>query len=637
MCGICGKINLGGTGKIDEREIRSMMEAMSHRGPDQEGLYVDEVAGLGHMRLSIIDLSSGQQPISNEDGSIWIVFNGEIYNFQALRADLEQKGHAFKTRTDTEVIIHCYEEYGYAFLDKLRGMFAFAIWDARARRLVLARDRVGIKPLYYAQVAGAFLFASEIKALLRDKSVKRELNPDALRRFLSFYYTPGEQTLFDGITKLPPGHFLVMEEGRYEVRRYWDILDFYRNKRDSGADFESELSAILEETVRLHMISDVPVGVLLSGGVDSTGLLSYAVAGSEWEIKAFTIGFEGEQFEDERYYARLAARQYGLEHHELTISKSQFFDFFPKFVWYMEEPVCEPPAIALYYVSKLAREYVTVLISGEGGDEAFAGYPNYRNLVFFEKAKKLFGGADGWKNHLAQKLLSRFDLHKLNKYVDLLDLPLEEYYYSKSANPRNFFNKNAPALYDVDFQSRFSKNCPQVIMDELVSKGSDLNWLDKMLYIDLNTWLPDDLLIKADKMTMANSLELRVPLLDHKVLEFAASLPANMKVNGGTTKYLLKKVLAPNVPGEIINRKKAGFPVPYDRWLKDECREEVFDLLLDRRSLERGYFDKNFVRNFLEKEYSSSQSSPKEIFSLMCLEIWHRIFVDDPGMDVSMI
>ena len=634
MCGICGKVNLGRTRKIDEREIRSMMEAMDHRGPDQEGLFIDEFAGVGHRRLSIIDLSSGQQPISNEDGSIWIVFNGEIYNFQQLRADLESKGHLFNTKTDTEVIIHCYEEYGYDFLEKLRGMFAFALWDMPKQRLLVARDRVGIKPLYYVMGTGVFAFASEIKALLTDKNIKRELNPTALYRFLSFYYTPGDQTLFDRIRKLPPGHFLVAENGRYEVRRYWDILSAYTREKATG-DLEGELDRLLDETVRLHMISDVPVGFLLSGGVDSTGLLSYAVAGSEWKIKTFTIGFEGERFADERSYAELAARQYGLEHYTMTISASQFMDFLPKFVWYMEEPVCEPPAIALYFISKLAKEQVTVLISGEGGDEAFAGYPNYRNLGLLEKFKKVLGKPHNWRTSLAKLALSHTPLSRVSKYANLLDLPLESYYYSRTSSPYNFFNRNSRSLFSESYGRELSPNCTESIIEELMSKCNGLGALEKMLYIDLNTWLPDDLLIKADKITMANSLELRVPLLDHKVLEFAASLPANTKLNGLTTKHILKKVLAPRVPKEIINRKKTGFPVPYDRWLKNEFRKEALDILLDRRTLDRGYFDKKFMRNFVEKEYSSNQSNPKEIFSLICLEMWHRIFIDQPAMSCS--
>jgi asparagine synthase (glutamine-hydrolysing) len=635
MCGICGKIIFKKTRKIDEREIRSMMLAMDHRGPDQEGLFIDEFAGIGHRRLSIIDLSSGRQPISNEDGSIWIVFNGEIYNFQQLRADLEGKGHLFGTKTDTEVIIHCYEEYGYAFLEKLRGMFAFALWDIRKQRLVLARDRVGIKPLYYTLGADIFAFASEIKALLTDKNVKRELNPTALYRFLSFYYTPGDQTLFDGIKKLPPGHFLVMENGGCEVRKYWDILSSYTREKATG-DLKGELDRLLDETVRLHMISDVPVGFLLSGGVDSTGLLSYAVAGSEWKIKTFTIGFEGEKFADERYYAGLAAKRYGLEHYTMTISASQFMDFLPKFVWYMEEPVCEPPAIALYFISKLAKEQVTVLISGEGGDEAFAGYPNYRNLGLLEGFKNLLGKPDSSRTMLAKLALSYIPLPRVNKYAKLLDLPLESYYYSRTSSPHSFFNRNSRSLFSESFGRDLSPNCIDGIIEELMSRCNGLSTLEKMLYVDLNTWLPDDLLIKADKITMANSLELRVPLLDHKVLEFAASLPDSAKLNGITTKHILKKVLAPRVSKEIINRKKTGFPVPYDRWLKNEFRNDVLDILLDRRTLERGYFDKNFIRNFVEKEYSSKQSSPKEIFSLICLEMWQRIFIDQPGMSCTV-
>lgn len=626
MCGICGRVNFRSKRPVEEREITSMMEAIAHRGPDQRGLYLSQAAGLGHLRLSIIDLESGRQPISNEDGTLWIVFNGEIYNFRELRLELEKKGHSFKTNTDTEVIIHCYEQYGLSAIEKLRGMFSFAIWDDRAKTLLLVRDRVGIKPLYYYLDSNCLVFASEIKALLADQRLPRRVNANALVTFLSYYYVPGSETLFDGIKKLPPGHFLQIKDGNCEIRRYWDIVEFYQPKRKSTDDLEAELDEILSESVRLHMISDVPVGFLLSGGVDSTGLLSYAIGGSQ-DIMGFTVGFDDKDFADERYYAGLAAKQYGLEHHKITISPSQFLDFIPQFIRHMEEPVCEPPAIALFFVSQLAREHVTVLISGEGGDEAFAGYQNYRNLALFELAKKLVGKKESFAFKIASNILLKSGCSRIRPYADLLNLPLESYYYSRSSNPFKFFNKNASELYTEGLYELITSNQHKNSLDSIIGKTNRLGTLDTMLYIDLMTWLPDDLLIKADKMTMANSLELRVPLLDHKLLEFAASLPPDRKVWGWRTKHILKKVLAPKIPAEIINRGKTGFPVPYAAWMKNDGFNYVHGILTEKRTLDRGYFNKNFLLSFLDdpKFYSSH---PKEVFSLLVLEMWHRVFLD---------
>jgi len=359
-----------------------MADSMRHRGPDDEGYYISGQIGLGHRRLSIIDLNRGKQPISNEDDTIWIVFNGEIYNYQALRESLSEKGHKFKTDTDTEVIVHAYEEFGENCVARLRGMFAFAIWDQRSKTLLVARDRVGIKPLYYFLNDDQIIFASEMKAILLDNSVPRNIDPQIIDRFLTYYYVPGEETMLRGIRKLSPGHYLIARDGKIQVRQYWD-LDFSQvNGHRSLKQASQELLEILKESVRLHMISDVPVGILLSGGVDSTALLSLSVHETDKELSTFTIGFEGHDFADERPYARLAAKRFGTQHYDMTMSAQDFLAFLPRYVWHMEEPVCEPPAVALYYVSKLASEHVKVLISGEGGDEAFAGYPNYRNGVW---------------------------------------------------------------------------------------------------------------------------------------------------------------------------------------------------------------------------------------------------------------
>src|SRR3981081_2137032 len=397
MCGICGKLNFDRDNRVSQQLLKAMADSIAHRGPDDDGYYLSGQVGLGFRRLSIIDLAGGHQPLSNEDETVWIVFNGEIYNYQELREDLLKKGHVFRTKADTEVIVHLYEEYGEAGIQSLRGMFAFAIWDQKQQKLLLARDRVGIKPLYYAVTSQSVVFASEMKAILVDPQIKREILPSTVDRFLTFGYVPGEETLLKGIYKLPPASFMVVKNGETEIKQYWDL--HFSASSVALKDAEEQLLEILEESVRLHMIADVPVGFLLSGGVDSTAMLSLASRKTDLPISSDTVGFANSGFADERPFARLAAKKYGSEHHEISISSKEFADFLPKYVWHMEEPVCEPPAVALYYVSKLARNHVKVLLSGEGGDEAFAGYDNYRSIVWLERLKQLwpaFNSSASW-------------------------------------------------------------------------------------------------------------------------------------------------------------------------------------------------------------------------------------------------
>jgi asparagine synthase (glutamine-hydrolysing) len=625
VCGICGKLNFDREARISPALIKAMADAIRHRGPDDEGYFVSGPIGLGFRRLSIIDLATGHQPISNEDGSVWIVFNGEIYNYQELREFLLSKGHVFSTQTDTEVIVHLYEELGEACVEKLRGMFGFAIWDERQKLLFLARDRVGIKPLYYCLSRNSIVFGSEIKAILADPDVTPEVIPGMIDRFLTFCYVPGEETLFKNIFKLAPGSCMVVRDGSARIRQYWD-LDF--STRDiSLGEAEAEVVRLLDESSRLHMISDVPVGFLLSGGVDSTAMLGFARENTNRPLSSFTVGFSDPGVIDERPFANLAARRYGTDHHEMTISSKDFADFLPSYVWHMEEPVFEPPAVALYYVARLAKDYVKVLISGEGGDEAFGGYQTYRNLVWLERLKSILGRANGTLSGCLLGLNRIFRSGRLAKYAPLLALPLESYYYSRVSNPFQFFNQHSTELYTKDFARCVSKEYSTSVVKKYLDNRSIKGKLNKMLYVDTKTWLPDDLLLKADKMTMANSIELRVPLLDHKVLEFAASLPPNQKVHGFTTKYILKKSLQERVPREILDRKKTGFPVPYNSWLRTDLRDWLCGILLDRQTLARGYFQKTTIEKLLSENLRSG-GRPKELFSLAMLELWHRCFLE---------
>ena len=636
MCAICGKLQYANEARVDAALIQRMTDAMAHRGPDGQGQYVSGPVGLGHRRLSIIDLSTGAQPLANEDETVWIVFNGEIYNYQDLRASLLSQGHRFKTASDTEVIVHLYEEYGTGCLDRLRGMFAFAIWDANQRRLFVARDRVGIKPLYYCDTGKSFVFASEIKALLLDPEVKREVNLPAVDCFLTHLFLPGEQTLFKNIKKLEPGRYALIDAKTSSINRpYWDLEFRPTAEHKTLDDAAAALSEMLSEAVRLHMISDVPVGILLSGGVDSTGVLSYAAKLTDKEIQTFTVGFEGEQFADERPYARLAAKRFGTRHYDITMTAEDFRDFLPRYVWHMEEPVCEPPAIALYYVSKLARQHVTVLLSGEGGDEAFGGYSNYRNLLMLEALKAGLGPFCGVAGGALAAAGSLTGSGRAAKYAPLLTTPLADYYFSRTASPFSFFNRSKRSLYTEDFSAQLDSGAePAEVIRKLFGRVAGKDLLSQMLYIDTKTWLPDDLLIKADKMTMANSLELRVPLLDHKLLEFAATLPPAFKVHRLSTKRVLKRAFNGGIPREIIERKKTGFPVPYGRWLSRELAGYVSDTLTSGRAVSRGLLKPQAVAALLE-ESSANGRLTKEVFSLLVLELWHQQFADaipEPGI-----
>jgi asparagine synthase (glutamine-hydrolysing) len=623
VCGICGKLSFDRDRQVSPDLVKSMADMIQHRGPDDEGFYVSGPVGLGFRRLSIIDLQTGHQPLSNEDGTVWIVFNGEIYNYKELRAFLESKGHVFKTHTDTEVIVHLYEEMGEKCVGKLRGMFAFAIWDGRNEALFIARDRVGIKPLYYWLSDRCLVFASEIKSLLVDPEVKAELAPEMIDRFLTFYYVPGEETLLRNIFKLAPGSYMFVRNGKAEIKQYWD-LEFVPRER-SLEDAESELLSLLDECVRMHMVSDVPVGFLLSGGVDSTAMLGMAVGKTDHRLSSFTLGFSEPGLADERPYARLAAKTYDSDHHEMTITAQEFADFVPKFAWYMEEPVCEPQAIALYYVTRLAKNYVKVLISGEGGDEAFAGYPIYRNVVWMERLKRALGPFSGVLSSIMSIANKRLRSPRISKYAPLFGMPFPSYFYSRTSGPSRFFNLHTEELYTSDFfrhvDRNLSKHAVQRYMD-----GNAKSVVNTMLYADTKSSLPDDLLLKADKMTMANSVELRVPFLDHKFLEFAAALPDTMKVHGLTTKYVAKTALKNRVPHEILHRKKVGFPVPYERWMRTDLKDWVRDILLDSKTVSRGYFNRSCIEQLIDEDLRL-HNHPKEILSLVSLELWHRAFL----------
>jgi asparagine synthase (glutamine-hydrolysing) len=628
MCGICGKCFLtDDLRQVGRGSLEGMMTSMHHRGPDEQGMYFFKNVGLGHKRLRIIDLTSGAQPLSNEDNTVWVVYNGEIYNYLQLRQLLLGKGHQFRTMSDTEVIVHLYEEFGEGLVSELHGMFSFALWDQKTGFLMLARDRVGIKPMYYCRTKDALLFASEIKAILSDPMVIREIDPHTVDSFLRFGYVPGERTIFRNIQKLRPGHYLTVSGGEVKTKEYWDLKSSDIRKDQRIDESAEELDELLGKTVRNHIISDVPVGILLSGGIDSTAVLSYAAENGSTTLSTFTIGFDEYGGMDERLSARAAASKFGTKHFERTFSAQDFAECLPKYVWHMEEPVCEPPAIAVYFITKLAKEHVTVLLSGEGGDEAFAGYKNYRNLVWLERLKAALGPLMPPFAQICKMAADIAGSQKLARFAAYGSLAPEQYYYSRTSNPLGFFNRSRDSMYSAQFAAQLQEQTDEWFSGSMLQNLSQSQFLQKLLYIDTKTWLPDDLLVKADKMSMANSVELRVPFLDHHVLEFAASLPARHKLHGFETKYVLKRALSARVPKQTLKRPKTGFPVPYDRWMRTELKGFTWDILTDPATLRRGYFQQDAVERLL-RQNALDGSYSKEVFSLVVLELWHRAFAD---------
>jgi len=636
MCGIAGILRFDRAARVEPGPLRAMADALAHRGPDDEGQFIDGNVGLAHRRLSIIDLEGGQQPLFNEDRSVVVVFNGEIYNYADLTADLAAHGHVFATRSDTETIVHSYDERGERCVEDFRGMFAFALWDRRRRRLLLARDRLGIKPLYYFMGPGLLAFASEIKALLEHPEVPREVDPESLDLYLSLRYVPGPRTLFRGIRKLPPGHTLVWDERGLRVREYWDLAGHVgpENRPDDpgdGREPRRRFAELLEESVRLRLNSEVPLGVFLSGGLDSTTVLAMMRKISPGgRLRTFSVGYESSSGEEEQAnefdYARLAAESFGAEHNELKLRDTDFRDFLPDLVWHLDEPVADPACVPLYFISRLAREEITVVLSGEGADEILAGYGIYRRMLALERMHRLGGRLVGFAASAAAAAGAPGE--RLRHALRLAALPLAVRYRGVS---RGFLPEAKARLLGRGDAESNGGAAGDELLDEVFGRHfaavAGAPALDQMLYADLKTWLPDDLLVKADKMTMANSQELRVPFLDHRLVELAASLPPQCKLRRGTGKALLRDAVAGLVPPAIVERTKRGFPVPTAallRRLGDFSRE----LLLGRDAACRSWFDPAAVERLLAEHESGAARRDQEIWSLLVFELWHGVFVD---------
>jgi asparagine synthase (glutamine-hydrolysing) len=626
MCGICGIVNFVESDPVDRVAIERMTEALAHRGPDDAGYFLKGRVGLGHRRLSIIDLSGGKQPIFNEDRSAVIVFNGEIYNHRDLATALAAAGHTFKTRSDTETILHAYEQYGDDCVDRLRGMFGFAIWDGRKRRLLLARDRLGVKPVYYYRNSHFLAFASEIKSLLEIASVPREVNPEAFDMYLSLRYVPGPQTMFKNIFRLQPGHILVADDSGVRTKKYWDIdySDPDPEPRSPECLLE-QFRELLEESVRLRLLSEVPLGVFLSGGLDSSAILatmSKIVGGDR--VKTFSVGYEASGAEEEKAnefdYARLAADAFASEHHEYRLDAKNFAEFVPDLVSYLDEPLADPSCIPLYFISKLAREHITVVLSGEGADEILAGYGIYGRMLALDRIYAGSGALGGLAPWIARLTPSE----RLRHYVRMCGQPLETRYRGVS---RGFSAEGKLRLVGKDRMDRSEQRLREIFGGyfKTVEKASPL---DRMLYVDAKVWLPDDILIKADKMTMANALELRVPFLDHKLVEFAATLPNASKIHGNCGKKLLRSAMRGILPEAIIDRPKKGFPIPIGSWLRTSLRQFTRDNLLARDSACACYVDRDETSRLVEEHERGRADRSQEIWTLLVFEFWHRHFIE---------
>jgi asparagine synthase (glutamine-hydrolysing) len=627
MCGITGYVNANGRA-ADRSVLERMNRAIIHRGPDEDGFYVNENVGLAMRRLSIIDLAGGQQPIYNADRTKWLIFNGEIYNYQELREDLIDRGHKLYTKSDTEAVLHLYEEHGVDCLQYLRGMFAFAIWDDVEKTLFLARDRVGKKPLLYShQPNGDLIFGSEFQALLEHPAISREVDHEALDSYMSYLCVPAPQTAFRAIRKLEPGHWMRWREGRIETQRYW-LPEFAPKLKISEEEAIEETTRLLREATRLRMISEVPLGAFLSGGVDSSTIVALMAQESSTPVKTFSIGFEEQDF-SELVHARKVAEHVGAEYHEFIV-RPDALEVLPTLVEHYGEPFADSSAIPTYYVSRETRKHVTVALNGDGGDESFAGYERYMAMAVAELYKRV---PSAIRTPLIEGPINLFPTSEIKK-TRIRDI--QRFFISVSENiPERYgrwMSTFKPAvkdeIYTEDFARSVDRSRALQVLSHWTGKANGIGLLDKMLLADLMTYLPNDLLVKVDIASMANSLEARSPFLDHKLIEFAASLPEGLKMKRLRTKSLLKKVAARLVPKEVIYRPKMGFGVPVGRWFRGEMKPFVREVLLSQRSLERGVVKRGMIERYVEQHTSGEVDHSFQIWTLLMLELWYQRFID---------
>ncbi len=632
MCGICGKLEFDPQARVDPELIARMNQLILHRGPDDGGVHVDRNVGLGSRRLAIIDLTpAGHMPMSNEDGSIWITFNGEIYNYPELVPQIESRGHRLHSHSDTEAIVHLYEDFGPDCVQHLRGMFALAIWDRPRQRLLLARDRVGKKPLVYALVQNSLIFASELRCLLADPRLARQPDAEALHHFLTYQYVPAPQTGFKGVCKLPPGHLLTCERGDIRIRRYWD-LDYSPRTDVSEAEWISQIRHELREATRIRLMSDVPLGAFLSGGIDSSAVVAMMSEASPEPVKTFAIGFEEGGF-DETNYARLVAQRFGTDHHEFVVKPSAM-EVLPSLVWHYGEPYADSSALPTYYVSKMTRTAVTVALNGDGGDESFGGYDRYIANGLLDRYALLPAGMRSWVaravNRLPESTNQRDWRRRARRLAAAAALPPERRYGRLIC----YFDNDAKAqLYSESWRAQLAGCDSFRLLEDWYARAAAPDFAGRTLFVDVMTYLPEDLLVKVDIASMAVSLEARSPFLDHKVMELAAHIPSQLKIRGMTTKYILKKAMEGILPPEIIHRDKQGFGVPIGRWFRTEMRDLAYDILLAPRAIGRGYFRRDAVAALLDDHVAGRMDHGPRIWALLTLELWHRTYIDRQEFD----
>lgn len=629
MCGICGIVDLERRSRVERGRLADMAQQIVHRGPDDEGFYIDGNVGLAMRRLSIVDLQTGHQPLSNEDGSIWLVYNGEIYNHQDLRRELSARGHVYRTRSDTETILHLYEEYGRDCVHHLRGMFAFALWDRRNRRLFAARDRLGIKPFYYWYDGGKFLFGSEIKTLLADPGIKSEFNTDTLSEYLAFGYLAGPETMFRGIRKLPPGHILELDEvGKLNIEQYWDVPIATAEEFRPRGYYVQMYRDLLEEAVAMHLMSDVPLGVFLSGGLDSSTVAALTTKIRKAPIQTFSVGY-AEQAYSELPRARTVAEHLGSQHHEVLLRGEEFFGALPKLIWHEDEPIAWPSSVALYFVAQLAREHVTVVLTGEGSDETLAGYSRYPWTLWNTRLDRIYGAAvPSPLRHMVRQVVSCSLLGaKLRR-------KLSHTFLRRDADPWTaFYFDNFYSAFDGSMQSDLltAGLREQVTTAYAASmsywKKSAGELLHRLLYTDMKSYLLE-LLMKQDNMSMAASVESRVPFLDHVLVEFTATIPAAYLTSGLAGKCILKSAVEGLLPKAIVHQRKNGFPTPWSGWLKGAQLDRVEEVLAGGRTLDRGLFRPEGVQRLFAEHRTGRSDHASRIWRLLNLELWFRLFLD---------
>lgn len=639
MCGICGFLESEGKQESKRASIERMCQIIAHRGPDDEGHYLDANAALGMRRLSIIDLAHGHQPICNEDETIWVVLNGEIYNFQALREELESKGHVFRTHSDTEAIVHLYEELGVNLFQRLRGMYGVAIWDTKRKRLVIGRDRIGEKPLYFRREPKRFLFASELKSLLQAEDVPRRLSLPALSQYLSLGYVPAPHCLIEGVEKLLPGHYLVVENNRVEISQYWDVPIASAEEAPEGVWVERLRDKLLE-TVRAQLISDVPLGAFLSGGLDSSTIVAAMAKMTGKPVKTYSIGYGGDYtYYNELPFASAVAKAFRTDHHEIIV-RPEVSELLPKLVWHLDEPIADSACLTTYLVSKLARESVTVILSGVGGDELFGGYRRYLGNTLKRYYTKIPGAMrkkwipamlaripqdrhSSWKDYAryAAAFVKSSELDDAERYIGYVTL---------------FSPAMKRALLSDDARAEAEPFLDQNVLRDCFDHCNDTDSLNRTIYVDLKTSLTDDLLAMTDRMSMAVSIECRAPLVDHELIELAARMPSSLKVRGFTLKYLMKKAVAPWLPKEILHRKKRGFGAPMGGWLRKDIQPMVSDLLSEERTRRRGLFQWPAIQQLIEDHARERRDYTDQLFSLVMLELWCQSYLDaDPQMPAT--